>query len=116
MVEGNYNSYLHKKSPNGKHAINPDGCTFFLSPTIPDEVSKLIDGLDHKKSSGPNGIPVFILKVFKEFFSFFHPRYMYVMYLLPYQGVLLLHSFHPRILLDSPPSASKSSPPQLLSS
>ena len=70
VIEGNYNSYLYKRSPNGKHVINPDGCTFFLSPTIPDEICKLIDGLDHKKSSGPNGIPVFILKAFKEFFSF----------------------------------------------
>ena len=69
VVEGSYNSYLYKRSPNGKHVINPDGCTFFLSPTRPDEISKIIDGLDHRKSSGPNGIPVFILKAFKEFFS-----------------------------------------------
>ena len=59
---------MYKRSANGKHVINPDGCTFFLSPTRPDEINKIIDGLDHRKSSGPNGIPVFILKAFKEFF------------------------------------------------
>ena len=52
VVEGSYNSYLYKRSPNGKHVINPDGYTFFLSPTRPDEISKIIDGLDHRKSSG----------------------------------------------------------------
>ena len=39
VIEGNYNSYLYKRSRNGKHVINPDGCTFFLSPTIPDVLS-----------------------------------------------------------------------------
>ena len=69
-VEGSFNSYLYKKSSNGKLLINPNGATFFLSPTKPDEISKLIDRLDPKKSTGPNGIPVFIIKAFKEFFSF----------------------------------------------
>ena len=67
VVEGNYNSYLYKKSLRGHQIINPDGITFFLSPTTPDEISKIIDRLDHRKSTGPNGIPVFILKAFKEF-------------------------------------------------
>ena len=68
VVEGNYNSYLYKRS-SGKQIINPDGLTFFLSPTKPDEISKIIDRLDSRKSTGPNGIPVFILKAFKDFFS-----------------------------------------------
>ena len=68
VVDGNYNSYLYKKI-NGKQVINPEGFNFFLSPTKPDEISKIIDGLDTKKSTGPNGIPVFILKAFKAFFS-----------------------------------------------
>ena len=67
---GSYNDYLKKKSQNGKLIINPDGLTFFLSPTKPDEISKIIDRLDPKKSTGPNGIPVFILKLYKNFFSF----------------------------------------------
>ena len=68
--EGSYSSYLRKKLPNGKSAINPDGHTFFLSPTKPEEISKIIDCLNPNKSTGPNGIPVFILKSFKDFFSF----------------------------------------------
>ena len=70
VVDGSYNSYLYKKSTRGEQIINPNGVTFFLSPTIPDEISKIIDRLDHRKSTGPNGIPVFILKAFKEFFSY----------------------------------------------
>ena len=70
VVDGSYNSYLYKKSTRGEQIINPNGVTFFLSPTIPDEISKIIDRLDHRKSTGPNGIPVFILKAFKDFFSY----------------------------------------------
>ena len=67
---GSYNDYLLKKGPDGKPIINPDGFTFFLSPTKPDEISKIIDKLDPSKSTGPVGIPVVILKTFKLFFSF----------------------------------------------
>ena len=50
--------------------INPDGSSFFLSPTVPAEIAKIIDSLDLTKSTGPNGIPVFLLKhFFKLFFS-----------------------------------------------
>ena len=42
---------------------------FFLSPTVPAEVEKLIDALNIKKSTGPCSIPVFILKMFKPFFA-----------------------------------------------
>ena len=59
-----------KRNKNGKYFINPDGHTFFLTPTDPKEVAEVIDKLDEKKSSGPNGIPVFLLKKFKDFFSF----------------------------------------------
>ena len=41
----------------------------FLSPTVPMEVEKIIDGLDMKKATGPNSIPNIILKSFKLFFS-----------------------------------------------
>ena len=50
--------------------INPSNSSLFLAPTVPHEIDKLIDGLDIKKSSGPNSIPVFILKLLKPFFSF----------------------------------------------
>ena len=70
VVDGSFKTYMYKRSTNGQQIINPNGLTFFLSPTRPDEISKIIDRLDHRKSTGPNGIPVFILKAFKEFFSY----------------------------------------------
>ena len=62
---GDFRTYLRKPRSDGKLFIN-----FFLSPTVPDEISKIVDALDISKSSGPNGIPVFLLKTFKEFFSY----------------------------------------------
>ena len=58
---GNFKDYLNKRDKNGKLYINPDGSTFFLSPTVPGEIIKIIDALDPTKSTGPNGIPVFLL-------------------------------------------------------
>ena len=76
-AEGSYKDYLNKRSKNergeigkGKLLINPNGCSFFLSATGPDEIAKVIERLDSSKSSGPFGIPMFLLKTFKEFFSF----------------------------------------------
>ena len=43
--------------------------TFFISPSEPQEVSEIIHSLDINKSLGPNSIPVYILKVFNNFFS-----------------------------------------------
>ena len=43
--------------------------SFYLEPTSPFEISNIIDSLDINKSTGPNSIPVFILKIMKEFFS-----------------------------------------------
>ena len=48
VTQGNFKSYLYKQSSNGRLLINPDGCTFFLSPVTPDEICKIIDGLDSK--------------------------------------------------------------------
>ena len=59
--KGNYRSYLSKLRPDGKPCINPDGSSFFLCPTVPAEIAKIIDGIDFNKSTGPNGIPVFLL-------------------------------------------------------
>ena len=53
--EGDYNFYLDKRDKNGRRFINPDGCTFYLSPAGPAEVEKLIDELNIKKSIGPFG-------------------------------------------------------------
>ena len=69
MERGSYRDYLYKKNANGQYYINNTGQVFFLSPTDQKEVSDMIDNLDDKKSPGPNGIPVFLLKRFKTFFS-----------------------------------------------
>ena len=69
-------NYLTKsgKNANGERnkgalLINPNGCSFYLSATGPDEIQKIIMRLDSSKSTGPFGIPMFLLKTFKEFFS-----------------------------------------------
>ena len=64
-----YNFYHERRDQNGKRCINPDGCTFYLSPAGPAEVEKIIDEINVKKSTGPLGIPVFLLKTFKTFSS-----------------------------------------------
>ena len=66
---GDYNSYLSQRSKEGRLFINPNGCSFFLTPAIPEEIVEIIDALDSTKSTGPNSIPVFLLKTFKTFFS-----------------------------------------------
>ena len=76
QAEGSYLNYLNKRDRNsrgeidkGKLIINPDGCSFYLTATGPDEIQKIIERLDISKTSGPFGIPIFLLKAFKEFFS-----------------------------------------------
>ena len=67
-VPGSYKDYFSKKGKNGINLhVSPN--SFFLSPTVPQEVEKLIDALNIKKSSGPFSIPVYILKAFKIFFA-----------------------------------------------
>ena len=68
-VPGSYKTYLTKKDINNKPFLNPS-YSFFLSPTVPPEVAKIIDSLDLKKSTGPMSLPPFILKTYKDFFSF----------------------------------------------
>ena len=71
---GNFNDYLIRKDNNNKLIINSENNSFFLSPTVPEEVKKIIDALDIKKSTGPNGVPVYILKIFNFFFSYWLSR------------------------------------------
>ena len=59
-VTGSYKDYMKK--------INCAN-SFYLSPTDEFEIEKLIDTLDINKSTGPNSLPVFILKIMKPFFS-----------------------------------------------
>ena len=68
IERGSYYSYLVKKNKDGRFFINPDGHIFFLTPTNPKEVSEVIDNLNAKKSAGPNGLPVFLLKKVQRFF------------------------------------------------
>ena len=70
VERGDFREYLKRKDKNGKAVINPDDHSFFLSPTQPDEIEKIIEKLNPSKSTGPNGIPVFLLKAFKGFFAF----------------------------------------------
>ena len=66
--QGNFRDFLTKRDVNNKPFIDPPN-SFFLSPTIPDEIEKIIDSLNLKKSVGPMSIPTYILKTYKEFFS-----------------------------------------------
>ena len=66
---GNFKDYLNNKDSSGKLIINSTNSSFFLAPTVPGEVEKLIDAMDMKKSVGPNSVPVFLLKTFKLFFA-----------------------------------------------
>ena len=61
-VPGDYRYYFNKKDKDGKLFINPSNSSFFLEPTVPKEIEKLIDALDNKKYFKPNSIPVFIFK------------------------------------------------------
>ena len=45
IVPGDFNDYLKKRDINGKLSINATNASFFLSPTIPMEIEKFIDGL-----------------------------------------------------------------------
>ena len=59
-TEANFHDYM-------KH-IKCDK-TFFFKPVIPQEICEIINLFDINKSVGPNSIPVYILKIYKDFFS-----------------------------------------------
>ena len=52
---GNFKHYFNKKDKNGNLIINSIN-SLYLAPTVPGEVENIIDALDMKKSTGPNGI------------------------------------------------------------
>ena len=64
---GNFKDYFIKKDSNGELIINSAN-SFFFTPTVPGKVKTIIDALDTKKSTGPNSVPIFILKILKLFF------------------------------------------------
>ena len=43
--------------------------SFFLTPTTPSEIFDIINSLNNKKATGPNSLPVYILKVYNPLFS-----------------------------------------------
>ena len=51
------------------YLLNPTENSFFLTPTTPDEVSKIIKNLSSRKALGPNSIPYNILKTFHKTIS-----------------------------------------------
>ena len=55
-----FSDYLHEIHCNK---------TFFLVPTTRNEISDIINKFDNNKATGPNSIPVFILKIYNCFFS-----------------------------------------------
>ena len=54
----NFREYLHQIKVNK---------SFFLIPTIPEEIFDIIISLDMNKSLGPNSVPIYILKVYNSF-------------------------------------------------
>ena len=72
----NIGSNIDKKIPKARSGHTKDylkniKCdkTLFLVPVVAPEIGKIIDSLDINKSTGPNSIPVYILKILKPFFS-----------------------------------------------
>ena len=51
--DGDYNFYLDRRDQNGKRYINPEGCTFYLSPAGLAEVEKIFTELMSKSLRGP---------------------------------------------------------------
>ena len=45
------------------YQANPDQNSFFIFPSTSDEVSKVIKSLKNSKSSGPNSIPIKLMKI-----------------------------------------------------
>ena len=68
-ASGCYKDYLKKKGSDNLPLLNPP-YSFFLHPSIPAEIAMIIDSLDLKKSTGPMSLPVYLLKTYKQFFSF----------------------------------------------
>ena len=48
-IPGSFKEYFEIKDVSGNSLINPSNASFFLSPTVPAEIEKLIDAFDIKK-------------------------------------------------------------------
>ena len=49
FTPGSYKDYLNRKDSAGRHHINPLNSSFYLIPTVTEEIEKLIDNLNIKK-------------------------------------------------------------------
>ena len=70
MIANNFNNYFLNvakkitskipRNPNSalRYLNPPNNNSFFISPTVPNEVSPIIQSLKNNKSTGPNGIPI----------------------------------------------------------
>ena len=75
LIANNFNDYFINvanqitskipRNPNSplRYLAASNNSSFFISPTVPDEVSSIIQSLKKSKSTGPNSIPVKLLKV-----------------------------------------------------
>ena len=75
MIASNFNNHFLNvankitskipRNPNSalKYLNTPNNNSIFISPTVPDEVSSIIQSLKKNKSTGPNSIPVKLLKI-----------------------------------------------------
>ena len=75
MIANNFNEYFLNvatkisnkipRNPNTplRYLNAPNNNSFFVSPTVPDEVSSIIQSLKKSKSTGPNSIPIKLLKI-----------------------------------------------------
>ena len=76
QAQGSYRNYLTECGKNAKGKrnkgtllTNPNGCSSYPRATDPDKIQKITKRLDSSKFTGPFGIPILLLKTFKEFFS-----------------------------------------------
>lgn len=56
----------HSPKTPADFLLNQNSKTFFINPTTPEEVSDIISKMKNGKSSGPNSIPITILKLVKK--------------------------------------------------
>ena len=62
LSKHNYTDYLQNFTINN---------SFFLKPVIPEDIQDIISSFDINKSIGPNSLPIFIIKICNDFFSYY---------------------------------------------
>ena len=62
LSKHNYTDYFQNFTINN---------SFFLKPVIPEDIQDIISSFDINKSIGPNSLPIFIIKICNDFFSYY---------------------------------------------